>query len=246
MKIIAMIPARYGATRFPGKLVANLGGKPVIVRTYEAAVNTGLFDEVCVVTDNDIIEAEIKKYGGKIIRSLKEHECGTDRIAEAAEGITADIILNIQGDEPFVNKEALEKLLEVFNGDDAGLVDLASLMQEMTNEADILDPNFVKVVTDKNNFALYFSRSPIPYVRDNEPGTKYFEHIGIYAFRRAALMDFYTLPMTKLEAIEKIECNRFLEYGKKIKMVESKYMGVEIDTPEDLVRAEKFLNQADG
>lgn len=245
MKIIAMIPARYGASRFPGKLVADLGGKPVIVRTYEAAVNTGLFDEVCVVTDSDIIEGEINKHGGKVIRSRKEHECGTDRIAEAAEHSDADIILNIQGDEPFVNKEALVKLLAVFTGDDAASIDLASLMQVMTHEADIADPNFVKVITDINNFALYFSRSPIPYIRDENTGAKYFEHIGIYAFRRQALMDFYQLPMTPLEATEKIECNRFLEYGKKIKMVESKYMGVEIDTPEDLIRAEKFLHNTE-
>ncbi|MEJ7610569.1 MAG: 3-deoxy-manno-octulosonate cytidylyltransferase [Ferruginibacter sp.] len=243
MKIIAMIPARYGATRFPGKLVADLGGKPVIARTYEAAVNTGLFDEVIIVTDSDIITDAVKICGAPVVRSIREHECGTDRIAEAAEYSDADIVVNIQGDEPFVNKAALEKLLSVFDGPDAASIDLASLMQEMTNLQDISDPNFVKVVTGIDDFALYFSRSPIPYPRDKETPTTYYEHIGVYAFRKQALMDFYRMALTPLEATEKIECNRFLEYGKKIKMVTSAYMGVEIDTPDDLLRAEAYLNK---
>lgn len=243
MKIIAMIPARYAATRFPGKLVADLGGKPVIVRTYEAALKTGLFEEVIIVTDSDIIEEAVRSCGAPVVRSTKDHECGTDRIAEAAEHSDADIILNIQGDEPFVNKDALEKLLAVFKGSDAEQIDLASLMQEMTNPGDIADPNFVKVVTGIDDFALYFSRSPIPYPREKETAVKYYEHIGVYAFRKQALMDFYRLPVTPLEATEKIECNRFLEYGKKIKMVTSAYIGVEIDTPEDLLRAEAFLEK---
>ncbi len=241
MKIIAMIPARYGATRFPGKLMADLGGKPVIVRTYEATKATGLFDEVYVVTDSEIIQKEVEKFGGKAIMSQKEHECGSDRIAEAVENMEIDIVVNVQGDEPFVKKEPLEKVISVFKEKGAEEIDLASLMQEMTDWKDITDPNYVKVIVDEHNFALYFSRSPIPYPRDKEAGARYFEHIGVYAFRKQAILDFYHLPMRPLEATEKIECIRYLEYGKKIKMVETDFMGIEIDTPEDLVKAQQYL-----
>ncbi len=239
MKIIAMIPARYGATRFPGKLMADLGGKPVIVRTYEATVATNLFDAVYVVTDSTIIKDVIEEHGGKAIMSIKEHECGSDRIAEAVQDLDVDIVVNVQGDEPFVKKEPLEKVLAVFNDDDADQIDLASLMQEITDWKDITDPNYVKVIVDEHDFALYFSRSPIPYPRDKDAGARYFEHIGVYAFRKQAILDFYNLPMRSLEATEKIECIRYLEYGKKIKMVETDFMGIEIDTPEDLERAKK-------
>jgi 3-deoxy-D-manno-octulosonate cytidylyltransferase len=241
MKIVAMIPARYGATRFPGKLMADLCGKPVIVRTYESTVATNLFDDVYVVTDSEIIKESIEKYGGKSIMSIKEHECGTDRIAEAVENLDVDIVVNVQGDEPFVKKESLKKVLEVFNNDDADKIDLASLMQEIKDWKDITDPNYVKVIVDEHNYALYFSRSPIPYPRDKTAGARYFEHIGVYAFRKQAILDFYNLPMLSLEATEKIECIRFLEYGKKIKMVETDFMGIEIDTPEDLIKANKFF-----
>ena len=237
-----MIPARYGATRFPGKLMADLGGKPVIVRTYLATQATELFDEVYVVTDSVIIKDVIEQAGGKAIMSVKEHECGSDRIAEAVENLDIDIVVNVQGDEPFVKKEPLRKVIEVFKESGAEKVDLASLMQEITDWKDITDPNYVKVIVDKDNFALYFSRSPIPYPRDKNAGARYFEHIGVYAFRKQAILDFYNLPMRALEATEKVECIRYLEYGKKIKMVETSYMGIEIDTPEDLVKAAKYLN----
>lgn len=238
-----MIPARYGATRFPGKLMADLGGKSVIVRTYESTLATGLFDDVYVVTDSDIIKTEIEKFGGKAIMSIKEHECGSDRIAEAVENLDIDIVVNVQGDEPFVKKEPLEMVLNAFKGDDADQIDLASLMQEITDWKDITDPNYVKVIVDENDFALYFSRSPIPYPRDKDAGARYFEHIGIYAFRKEAILDFYKLPMRPLEATEKIECIRYLEYGKKIKMIETNYMGIEIDTPEDLLKANKLIKK---
>ncbi len=241
MKVVAMIPARYGATRFPGKLMADLGGKPVIVRTYEATKATNLFDEVYVVTDSEIIKDAVEEHLGKAIMSIKEHECGTDRIAEAVENLDVDIVVNVQGDEPFVNEEALKQVIEVFKTDDQKDIDLASLMQRMTDWKDITDPNYVKVIVDQDNFALYFSRSPIPYPRDKNAGAHYFEHIGVYAFRKKAILDFYHLPMLSLEATEKVECIRFLEYGKKIKMVETDFMGIEIDTPEDLIKAQKYL-----
>lgn len=238
-----MIPARYGASRFPGKLMQDLGGKPVIVRTYEAAKATNLFDEVYVVTDSDVIFQEIEMNGGKAIMSIKEHDCGSDRIAEAVENMDVDIVVNVQGDEPFTSREGLEKVLAVFNEPDADKIDLASLMTEIHDWKEISDPNCVKVIVDKDNFALYFSRSPIPYPRDKNVAMQYYKHKGIYAFRKQAIMDFYRLPMRSLEAVEKIECIRYLEYGKNIKMAISNTPGVEIDTPEDLALANKILKQ---
>lgn len=241
MKIIAVIPARYASTRFPAKLMQDLGGKTVILRTYEAAINTALFDDVFVVTDSDLIFKEIEKNGGKAIMSLKEHESGSDRIAEAIENLDVDVVVNVQGDEPFINKEPLQKVIEVFKNDLEKKVDLASLMCEITDWEAIENPNNVKVIVDQNGLALYFSRSIIPYPREKNVGVRYFQHIGIYAFRKAALMDFYRLPMQTLEASEKLEQLRYLEYGKKIKMVETTHVGIGIDTPEDLEKARLML-----
>jgi 3-deoxy-manno-octulosonate cytidylyltransferase (CMP-KDO synthetase) len=240
MKIIAMIPARYSASRFPGKLMQDLEGKPVITRTYEATVATKLFDDVVVVTDSDIIFKEIESIGGKVMMSIKEHECGSDRIAEAVEFLDIDIVVNVQGDEPFTEVDSLRKLIHVFKEDAKKEVDLASLMVHITDLEEINNPNTVKVIVDQKDFALYFSRSPIPFPRDKTVATKYYKHKGVYAFRKAALLDFYRLPMLMLEASEKIECIRYLEYGKRIKMVETNVQGVEIDTPEDLERAKKL------
>jgi 3-deoxy-manno-octulosonate cytidylyltransferase (CMP-KDO synthetase) len=241
MKIIAVIPARYASTRFPAKLMQDLGGQTVITRTYKAALNTGLFDDVFVVTDSDIIFDEIVGNGGKAIMSIKEHESGSDRIAEAVEHLDVDIVVNVQGDEPFINKEPLADVLEVFKGDAAHEIDLASIMMPISNWEDIENPNNVKVIVDQKKFALYFSRSVIPYPRDKEAGVTYFKHVGIYAFRKHALLDFYRLPMRSLEASEKLEQLRYLEYGKKIKMVETTHAGIGIDTPEDLEKARKML-----
>ena len=235
-----MIPARYSATRFPAKLMQNLAGKTVILRTYEATVATELFDDVFVVTDSSIIYDEIVNNGGKAIMSKKEHQSGSDRIAEAVEDLDVDIVVNVQGDEPFTERESLEKVLKAFENDHNKTIDLASLMVEIHDWDEINNPNTVKVIVDQNNFALYFSRSPIPYPRDKEAGARYFKHKGIYAFRKQALLDFYRLPMQFIEATEKIECIRYLEYGKKIKMIETHVEGVEIDTPEDLERAKRL------
>ncbi|MFV8372101.1 3-deoxy-manno-octulosonate cytidylyltransferase [Flavobacterium sp. LB2P74] len=241
MKIIAVIPARYASTRFPAKLMQDLGGKTVILRTYEAAINTQLFDDVFVVTDSDLIYDEIVSHGGKAIRSIKEHESGSDRIAEAVENLDVDIVINVQGDEPFIDAQPLAEVIEVFRNDLDKKVDLASLMREITNEADINNPNNVKVVVDQNRFALYFSRSVIPYPREKNVGVRYMQHIGIYAFRKQALLDFYSLPMQSLEASEKLEQLRYLEFGKRIKMIETTHIGIGIDTPEDLEKARKML-----
>ncbi|MFI5187949.1 MAG: 3-deoxy-manno-octulosonate cytidylyltransferase [Chitinophagales bacterium] len=238
MKIIALIPARYDATRFNGKLMADLAGKSVIRRTYEATVSTNLFNEVVVVTGSKTIFEEITAHGGDAVMSKKEHESGSDRIAEAAADMDVDIIVNVQGDTPFIKKEPLEKLLKQF---DDPSVQVASLMQVLKNEKEINDPNFVKVAVDQNMDSLFFSRSVIPYPRDIEAPVIYYEHIGVYAFRKKALIDFTNWPVTPLEAAEKIECLRYLEHGIPLRMVVVDYMGIEIDTPEDLEKAASLL-----
>lgn len=233
-----MIPARYAATRFPAKLMQLLGEKTVIRHTYDNTVATGLFNEVYVVTDSEIIFTEITTNGGKAIMSKKAHESGSDRIAEAVADMEVDIVVNVQGDEPFVQKAPLEKLLAVFADEK---VQVASLMQVLTEEKFIQDPNYVKVAVDKNMNSLMFSRSPIPYHRDKTVSPLYYEHIGVYAFRKQALLNFTQWPMTPLEAAEKVECLRYLENSIPLKMVVTEYMGVEIDTPEDLERAAGLL-----
>jgi 3-deoxy-manno-octulosonate cytidylyltransferase (CMP-KDO synthetase) len=233
-----MIPARYAATRFPGKLMQTLAGKSVIRHTYDAVVQTGLFSDTIVVADSDIIFNEIVSNGGKAVMSRRNHESGTDRIAEAIENMEVNIVVNVQGDTPFVNAAALSGIVRSF---DDPSVNVASLMQVLTEPAHVADPNFVKVAVDKNMNALFFSRSIIPYPRDRDYPTKYYEHIGVYAFRKKTLLDFTRWPISPLECAEKIECLRFLENGITIRMVEVDYMGVEIDTPGDLERAAKLL-----
>jgi 3-deoxy-manno-octulosonate cytidylyltransferase (CMP-KDO synthetase) len=241
MRIIAVIPARYASTRFPAKLMQDLGGKTVILRTYEAAKNTNLFDDVFVVTDSNLIFKEIISNGGKAIMSIKEHESGSDRIAEAVQNMDVDVVINVQGDEPFIDENPLKALIEVFKNDSDNKVDLASVMSQITVKQDIDNPNNVKVITDQNGFALYFSRSVIPFPREENVGVRYMKHIGIYAFRKQALLDFYSLPMLSLEASEKLEQLRYLEYGKRIKMIETNHIGIGIDTKEDLERARKLV-----
>ena len=241
MKKIAVIPARYAATRFPGKLMQQLGDKTVIRMTYENVVATNLFDDVFVVTDSDLIFDEIVSHGGKAIKSIKDHETGSDRIAEAVSNIECDIVLNVQGDEPFVNTKALADILTSFEGELGKKVDVATLKEAVYEIEDINNPNFVKVVTDVNDFALYFSRSAIPFARETNFTANYFRHIGIYAFRKDALLKFSTLEMRQNERAEKLEQLRYLEYGMKIKVIKTESIGVGIDTPEDLERAKVFL-----
>ena len=238
-KIIAVIPARYEASRFPGKLMQLLGEKAVITTTYQNVVETGLFDEIFVATDSEIIFNEIKNAGGKALMT-SQHETGSDRIAEAVQNIDCDIVVNVQGDEPFLKTEPLKQLISVFEADDKKEISLASLKIHLTEKQEIESPNNVKVITDKDDFALYFSRSVIPYPRE-EKGVKYFKHIGVYAFRRETLLNFAKLPMKPLEIAEKIECLRYLEYGMKIKMIETNFVGVGIDVPEDLEKAREIL-----
>ena len=240
MKITALIPARYEATRFPGKLLQNLEGKSVILRTYESCINTNLFNQVFVVTDSALIEKEIISHGGNVILSKKEHETGSDRIAEAIMNIETDIVINIQGDEPFVNKEILQQLINVYKEDHNSEIDVASLVFPIKDIDEINNPNNVKVVLDNNNFALYFSRSPIPYPREKNTA-EYHQHIGVYAFRREALLNFSKLPMGMLEKTEKLENLRFITNNMKVKMLKTNHKSIGIDTPEDLEKARKIM-----
>jgi len=237
MNIVAVIPARYAATRFPGKLMQMLGNKTIIRHVYDNTVATGLFKDVFIVTDSDIIYKEIKENGGKTIMSKKEHESGSDRIAEAVAQMKVDIIVNVQGDEPFIKKEPLEKLVHLFDDPE---VQVASLMRKISKE-EAGNPNNVKVVTDRSGYALYFSRSIIPYQRDEKANAGYFLHVGVYAYQKDVLMSFTKWPQSSLEKIEKLEQLRYLENGIKIKMAETDYNNIAIDTPEDLEKAKLLL-----
>ncbi|NQV17063.1 MAG: 3-deoxy-manno-octulosonate cytidylyltransferase [Armatimonadetes bacterium] len=244
MKVVAIIPARFASTRFPGKPLAMLGNKSLIQRVYDSATQTDLFDKIIVATDDKRIFDKVEQFGGEVVFTSKHPKSGTDRIAEVCKNLEAEIIINIQGDEPFISKKPLQKLISAF---DEPIVQVASLMHKLMEE--IENPNIVKVVCDNNNFALYFSRSPIPFIRTPHPAPRnpqpeFFKHIGVYAFRREALFKFIQLPIGKLEQIEKLEQLRLLENGIKIKMVETSYQGIGIDTPEDLKKAELILQKA--
>lgn len=239
MKKIAMIPARLASTRFPQKLLQPLGDQSVIATVYLAVKKTALFDEVIVVTDSDAIYGDLKKFGATVVMSRGHHESGTDRIAEAAADMDVDVIVNVQGDTPFIQREPLEKLLQQF-GDET--VQVASLMQPLHEAQQIQNPNVVKVCVDKQNNALYFSRSAIPYNRNGSASIGYYKHVGVYAFRKQALLDFTAWPVSMLEDAEKLEQLRYLENGIKLRMVLADFTSVEIDTPEDLERARALLS----
>jgi len=239
MKKIAMIPARYMATRFPYKLMQQLGDKTVIRHTYDNVIATNLFDDVMVITDSVIIYNEIVNNNGKAIMSVNEHESGSDRIAEAVINIDADIVLNVQGDEPFIDKNTLQSLLAAFENPS---VEVASVMKVFTDNSLVDNINYVKVVVDNNMNSLLFSRSVIPYLRDQSIQPTYYEHIGVYAFRKKTLLQFTQWKPTPLELAEKIECLRYLENGVPLKMVLTEHAGVKIDVPEDLEKAKAYLH----
>ena len=230
MKVTALIPARLSSTRFDRKLLMDLCGKSIILRTYESVVETGLFHSVYVVTEDEEIYNEIVNAGGNSILSKNKHESGSDRIAEACESIDSDAFVNIQGDEPFIDSSSLKKLVFELNNSDH-----VSLMINISDINEINDPNNVKVVVDSENYALYFSRSVIPFCRDvNTSEVTYYKHIGVYGFTKQALVNFSKLPPSKLELVEKIEAIRIVENGSRIKMIETDFLGVGIDTKEDL------------
>lgn len=237
LKSIIVIPARFASTRFPGKPLVNLRNKPIIQHVYDAVQGLGL--PVIIATDNEIIEKSVKAFGANCVLTSPEHQSGSDRIAEVIKELDYDLIINVQGDEPFIQIEPLKELIQAFNDES---IAVASLMHKLTSPEEINNPNNVKVACSKNNYALYFSRSPIPFNRDGNEEATYFKHIGVYAYRKQALLDFVKLPMGKLEKVEKLEQLRFLENEYRIKMIETYYRGIGIDTPEDLVKAELLIS----
>lgn len=229
---IGVIPARYGSTRFPKKVIADLMGKPIIQHIWESAKNAKMLDDLVIATDNEEIMKVIEKFGGKAIFTSPDHATGTDRIAEVVNAIDVKIIVNIQGDEPLIRPMMIDSLVRTMSGDNN--ISMASLMRKMDDQEEIKNPNVVKVIVDKNNFAIYFSRSPIPYPRIATEAALYYKHMGIYAYRKDFLYEFTNLPKSYLEKAESLEQLRALENGFKIKMVETKFDTIGVDTPEDL------------
>ena len=242
MTVSALIPARLNSSRLEKKLIKDLDGIPVIVRTYKNIVSTNLFKEVIVVTDADEIVEILKRHNIKFLKSLKSHNTGTDRIAEFADKFNSDIIVNVQGDEPFISKDDLISIINEFKSDSNNLVNVVSLMIKLSNIDEINNPNNVKVVVDNNNDSILFSRSIIPFDRDDlKPN--YYKHIGVYAFRTLYLKKFAKYDQTPLEKAEMIEALRIVEHGEKIRMIEIFKEHVSIDTIDDLKMAESILKQ---
>jgi 3-deoxy-manno-octulosonate cytidylyltransferase (CMP-KDO synthetase) len=244
MASIGVIPARYEASRFAGKVLADINGKPMIQRVWERAKKAKLLDDLIIAADDDRIIRAVKEFGGKVIFTAKGHPSGTDRLKEVVNPLDVDIIVNIQADEPIIHPSMIDSLVSTLM-DDKDLV-MASLMRKIEDASEIDNPNVVKVVVDKNNFALYFSRLPIPFARDKRDpasGQKliYYKHIGLYAYTKDFLFIFAGLPQSLLEKQEKLEQLRVLENGYKIKMVETKYDTIGVDTPEDLEEVKKRL-----
>ena len=242
MTVSALIPARLNSTRLEKKLIKNLGGIPVIVRTYQNICSTKLFDEVVVVTDSDEIINVLKEFDIKFLKSIEDHNTGTDRIAEFSKKFKSDIIINVQGDEPFVLKEDLSKIINTFKNDIENKINVISLMTKLISVEEINNPNNVKVVVDKNNNSLMFSRSIIPYKRV-ENNVNYFKHIGIYAFRNSFLNKFKKFKQTNLELTEMIEALRIIEHGYNIHMIEIDHEQISIDTIDDFNKAKSMLNK---
>lgn len=243
MKFIGLIPARYASTRFPGKPLALLGGKPVIQRVYEQV--TSVLDDACVATDDERIYNYVKEFGGKVVMTRTDHKSGTDRIEEAIEKIGGDydVIVNIQGDEPFIQRSQIETVCSCFDDEET---QIATLGKPFTSMDAVANPNSPKIVVDNNNFAMYFSRSIIPFVRGKEQTEwldhyPFLKHLGIYAYRREVLRKITQLPQSSLEIAESLEQLRWLQNGFKIKVGLTDIETVGIDTPEDLERAEREL-----
>ena len=232
MKVLCVIPARYASTRLPGKPLALIAGKPMIQHVYERACHAIMPQEVVVATDSKIVADAVKEFGGKVMMTSPDHPSGTDRLAEVALSYPdIDVIVNVQGDEPMIPPEVIDRLAQAFADDnDLNMATLKTLM----GEEDYNNPNAVKVVTDQNGYALYFSRSLLPYPRNRKADFKVYKHVGIYAYRRSFLLSYAAYEPTPLEQIEGLEQLRVLENGQRIKVLESKFQGIGIDTQEDL------------
>ncbi len=241
MRTIALVPARLESSRLEKKLLRLISDTPLVVLTAKNLLKSKLFNEVCVVTDSDEIIEVLKKYSIKFFKSSKHYETGTDRISEFVNNFNCDIIINVQGDEPFINKSDLNLIIQHFKKDYKKEIQAISLKTLIKNDSEINNPNNVKVITDNNSNAICFSRMPLPYNRSGND-IKYYKHIGIYAFRKKALHKFSNLKKSKLEIAEMIEAMRFVENGMKIKILEVKNNYVGIDTIEDLIKARKMFN----
>ncbi|MBN2125855.1 MAG: 3-deoxy-manno-octulosonate cytidylyltransferase [Deltaproteobacteria bacterium] len=242
MKIIAFIPARYDSTRFPGKPLALIAGRPLIERVYRRAQSCADITDVFVATDDERILRAVQTFGGKALMTGKEHPSGTDRIAEAAEGLHLkgeDMVINIQGDQPLLHPSSVSQLVSSLAEEPN--TPMNTLMYRITDERDIPNPNHVKVVTDREGFALYFSRSPIPFYRDSTADPAIFKHLGLYGYRMEFLSTFVRLPVGRLESSEKLEQLRALEHGYRIKVLETRFDSVEVDTPGDIRKVEGLL-----
>lgn len=238
-KIIGIIPARFSSSRLPGKLLIEIKNKPIIQYVYEKVKQARCLSDCIVATDDKRILKKVKEFKGKVVLTSPKHQSGTDRIAEVSKNIDADIIVNIQGDLPFISPYIIEELVSGFVSKE---IKIATLIKKITNKEDFLNPNVVKVVIDCNNFALYFSRAPIPFFRDNKIKLNYvFKHIGIYAYRKDFLIKFSQLPVSSLEKIEKLEQIRVLENGYKIKVIKTQYDFLDINTKEDLEKMKKLI-----
>ena len=242
MKIIGIIPSRYSSTRFLGKPLADIGGKPMIQRVYEQASKSDLLDNVIVATDDERICKCIEKFGGQVMMTSKSHRNGTERCGEVASEHPADYYINIQGDEPFIHPEQINTLAGILDGE----TQLGTLVKKVENASVLENPNVMKVTFSQNDEALYFSRSCIPYVRDHAQkdwidNHSFYKHIGIYAYRADVLSAIIKLSPSKLELAESLEQLRWLENGYKIKVAKTEHESMGVDTPEDLVRALEFL-----
>jgi 3-deoxy-manno-octulosonate cytidylyltransferase (CMP-KDO synthetase) len=239
MNVIAIIPARMGSTRFPGKPLARISGKPMIQHVYENASACTLIERVVVAADDPAVQQAVQAFGGEVCMTSPDHQTGTDRVAEVARTLDAEIIVNIQGDEPLLPPDAMEKAIRPLI-EDAGLV-MATLKTALRPEDDPRDPNIVKVATDSRGHALYFSRSPIPFRRNATPAAQLYRHIGLYVFRRSFLFAFAALPQTPLELTESLEQLRALEHGHAIAVAETLYYPLGVDVPSDIDRVEAIL-----
>lgn len=243
MEVLGIIPARYNSSRFPGKVLADLNGKPLIQHVYERAKHSATLDDLVVAADDPRVVKAVEKFGGKAILTSKEYLSGTDRLREVASIMESRIIINIQGDEPLIHRSMIDSLAQCLLDDNS--IPMATLIKRIDNEEELNDPNVVKVVVDKLGFALYFSRRTIPYLR--EPQDKkskdivFYKHIGLYAYTRDFLFTFNKMPPTSLEKAEKLEQLRALEHGYKIKTIETNFDTIGVDTPQDLEKVKEKL-----
>lgn len=243
MDVIGVIPARYSSTRFHGKVLAQIIGKPMIQHVWERAKQARMLDEVIVACDQEEVASVASAFGAKVVMTSKAHSCGTDRIAEVVNPLDVKIIVNIQADEPLIHPTMIDSVARALIEDNS--VSMATVKKRIEDENLTGDPNVVKVVTDRNGFALYFSRSRIPYLASNSEAREslYFKHIGLYSYTKDFLFTYKNLPVSSLEGMEKLEQLRVLEAGFKIKVIETKFDTIGIDTPEDLVKVEEFFKK---